>query len=46
MIPKVDVLLEPRDVWVGMFFDWPKVYICLVPMVAIRLTWRRRLSPG
>lgn len=48
MIPEagyveVDVLFEPRDVWVGMFVDWPRVYICLVPMVAIRLTWRRSL---
>jgi hypothetical protein len=44
MIPKLDVLFEPSDVWVGTFFEWPKVYICFVPMVAIRLTWRTKVS--
>jgi hypothetical protein len=44
-MPEVAVYFEKRDIWVGIFVD-PQpdrltVYVCLVPCVPIRLTWRK-----
>lgn len=40
------LLFEPRDLWIGVY--WKKdcthghVYICLIPMLPILVTWLRR----
>lgn len=52
---KVRLLFEPRDLWVGVYWDredigsanglfgcdW-RVYICVVPMLPIRISWSER----
>lgn len=47
--PKIKIYFEPRDIWVGVYWsrsqsltqlvDILRVYICIVPMLPIRLTW-------
>lgn len=45
------LLFEPRDIWIGAYIKAPywegpalrqEVYICLVPMLPILVTWTRR----
>lgn len=52
-MPKVRIKFEPRDLWVGVYWDYsPKsdpddfydyatldIYICIVPMLPIKLSW-------
>lgn len=39
------VLFEPRDLWVGVYWDRRpgelRVYVCLVPRLPLLLTFRR-----
>jgi hypothetical protein len=47
MKPNVQVYFEPRDVWVGVYwtrnaFSELVVYVCLVPMLPIRLIFPAR----
>jgi hypothetical protein len=47
--PSVSVIVEPRDLWVGVYWDVVAsllgnpialdVYVCVVPCLPIRLTW-------
>lgn len=45
----LQLLFEPRDLWVGIYWNrnhvvWGsviEVYICLVPMLPIRFAWTR-----
>lgn len=41
---RVTIYVEPRDVWIGLYVAPGAIYICLLPMLVIRLTrpWRRR----
>lgn len=41
--PSIKVFFVWYDIWVGAFWDKKKrsLYICLVPMVAVCLTWPR-----
>jgi hypothetical protein len=34
---RFSVYLEPRDVWVGVYFGPGTVYICIVPMLVFRI---------
>lgn len=47
---KVRVYFEPRDLWVGVYWNYEKdkylvpaskldIYICIIPMFPIRLSW-------
>ena len=45
---KARLLFEPRDIWVGIYIAkpsvgiagrWQSIYICIVPMLPIRITW-------
>jgi hypothetical protein len=50
-MPKISVYFEPRDIWIGIYWtrktDTAKlmeefyVYICILPMIPIRLVWQR-----
>lgn len=39
---------EPRDIWVGIYHNFERrsrmwrldVYVCLIPCLPVRLTWR------
>lgn len=35
----VQVYLEPRDVWVGVYVSEDAVFVCLLPMLVIKV-WR------
>lgn len=50
---KIKIFFEPRDIWVGVFWDLDivdtpygplfenyRVYICIIPMFPIKITWR------
>lgn len=42
---KVKIYFEPRDAWVGVFWDRRPnltVWICVIPFVPIRLTFEGR----
>lgn len=52
-IPYLHIKFEPRDLWIGVFWDTYHsehvgglhlldVYVCIVPMLPIRLTWTLR----
>lgn len=40
------ILFEPRDLWIGVFWDRKpgelRIYVCLVPMLPLLLTFRRQ----
>lgn len=46
----VALLFEPRDVWVGVYWDpydeygyrWVSLYVCLIPVFPIRIDLRAR----
>ena len=44
----ISVAWEPRDIWVGMYWDAQPydlfVYVCVVPLIPIRLHWKRSYS--
>jgi len=54
-MPKVRIFFEPRDLWVGVY--WTKraayghnqaetdVYICLLPMLPIRVRFEHKTDP-
>lgn len=39
-IGRLQVYLEPRDVWVGVYVAVDAVYVCLLPCLVLR--WGRR----
>ncbi len=39
---RLQVYVEPRDVWVGVFVAPAAVYVCPLPMLVVR--WRRARS--
>lgn len=53
---EVRVRLEPRDLWVGVFWDREplpifggsvvSVYVCFLPCIPIRLSWLSRRPGG
>ena len=38
-IGRVQLYIEPRDLWVGIYVASAAVYVCLMPMLVIR--WSR-----
>lgn len=49
LVWRLELLFEPRDCWVGVYWSLPpsrgklNIYICLLPMLPINLTvWRTR----
>jgi hypothetical protein len=38
--PRTVLLLEPRDCWVGVYWDSTYVYICLLPCLPLRIQHR------
>lgn len=46
---EVAILVEVRDLWVGVYWDHQRrsqmwrltIYVCLIPCLPIRLTWGR-----
>jgi hypothetical protein len=42
---RVRLLLEPRDLWVGIYWTWAeeglRIYVCLVPCLPILVTMSR-----
>lgn len=41
-IGRLQVYVEPRDVWVGVYVAKSAVYVCPAPMVVVRWARRRR----
>jgi len=43
------ILIEPRDCWIGVFWNLDcthgNVYICLIPMLPLLIRWVRRRRP-
>lgn len=46
--PKIQLKFEPRDIWVGVYWEynkeaimtrWLNVYLCILPMLPIRFRW-------
>lgn len=35
---RVEVYLEPRDIWIGVYVAADAVYICPLPLVVIRIS--------
>ena len=39
----VELIFEPRDLWIGVFWDrlalLVNVYVCIVPMLPLRFVW-------
>lgn len=51
MSVKVKIYFEPRDLWIGVYWDrkgsiLTHVYVCLVPCLPIRFTWRHERKAG
>lgn len=42
---RVEVYLEPRDVWIGVYVSPDAVYVCPLPFLVIRIS-RGRRWPG
>jgi hypothetical protein len=42
-LPSIRVKFEPRDIWIGVYWNKPyyglEVYICVVPCLPIKLQW-------
>lgn len=53
-MPEIKFKLEPRDIWVGVFWDRHAiggvrifdVYICVLPCLPIRLRWVKPAPAG
>lgn len=41
---RLQVYLEPRDLWVGAYIATDAVYVCLVPLLVLR--WARVTARG
>ena len=43
---RVQIKFEPRDLWVGVYwerrFGFLNIYVCLLPMLPIKLSFRRK----
>lgn len=43
LIPSVYVKFEPRDLWIGVYWNKPiwglEIYICIIPCLPIKLMW-------
>ena len=41
--PTISLRYEPRDLWIGVYWDRPiwglVIYICILPMLPIRIHW-------
>ena len=50
---KTRLLFEPRDLWVGLYWDYQRIgriwhcdfYICILPMLPVKITVIRLLGP-
>jgi hypothetical protein len=43
---RIDLMIEPRDLWVGVYWTWDgaifRAYVCLVPVLVVRLSYLPR----
>jgi hypothetical protein len=39
---RVEIYLEPRDIWVGVYVAEDAVYVCPLPMMVIRVSRGRK----
>jgi len=43
---RVEIYLDPRDLWIGAYVAKSAVYVCLLPAVVIRVSrGRRKMIP-
>lgn len=43
---RLSLVLEPRDLWLGLYVAPGAVYVCVVPCLPLRWQWRRPGAPG
>lgn len=34
---KIRIEFKPQDLWIGIYWKWPHVWICIIPMLPIHL---------